>query len=255
MYFTRFLILAVGIVMEFFAMTAVAEPTLHLNVEAAHVEANTHNIALLVKVTDNDSGKDSSDRITTTLPVVSSCVASFKDDIQWRVGPCYGVQIWENGIPVESLKVRVLDTIGDSNWTVLTWKSNSPHPVSQRSIKAIIGASGGWYTDNDREVFLLGSLPSFNPARPYAWLYDRDDRALNDLYQQILSGLSGKNAERNAENLRTDERLWVGKKERYCRASVSSDADRCLWLVTANRIEALRQLGNPDDWPSSWVLP
>lgn len=225
----------------FSSIPALAEDTLHLEVEAANVDTTGQRVSLLVKVKDNDSGKDNSGRITTTLPAPGSCSPRFKDGVQFVVGPCFGVQLWENGNPVETVKVRVLDTHGDSNYAVLTWNSTSTLPASERWVKAIVGVANGWYSDNPDTAFPIRNFPLFNPGRPYAFLLGLDDRELNLAYHNVMSSFHGKDADRQVTSLRDEERVWVGHKENDCREA--GDPDRCRWLATVDRLDVVTGIG------------
>lgn len=238
---TRFAIPLLALVLGFSSTAAFAESTLHVDIEAANLDVNGNRVSLLVKVTDNSSDKDNSGRITTSLPPPGSCSSNFKDDVQFVVGSCFAVQLRDTGIPVESVKVRVLDTHGASNYAVLTWKSNITLPLFQRSIKLIVGVANGWYSDNPDTDFVLSDVPSFNPNRPYAFLLRRDDSALNLAYQNAMSRFSGKDSDRKTASLRIEERVWVSHKENDCREA--SDPDRCHWLATVDRLDDISDVG------------
>jgi hypothetical protein len=216
---------------------AIAESTLHVDVEAASLDVDGHRVSLLVKVTDNSPDKDSSGRITTSLPPPGSCSPSFKDDVQFVVGSCFAVQLWDTGIRVERVKVRVLDAQGASDYAVLTWNSRSTLPIVQRSVKLVVGVANGWYSDNPDTQFVLSDAPSFNPSRPYAFLLQRDDRALNLAYRYAISSFDGNDEDKEKASLRTEERIWVRRKESDCREA--DDPDRCRWLATVDRLDAI----------------
>ncbi|MBZ5792766.1 DUF1311 domain-containing protein [Burkholderia contaminans] len=238
MYFTRLAVSTLAGICAFFSANALAEATLHVEVEAVHVDENSPRVSLLVKVTDTDASKDNFGRITmTSLPPHGSCIARFDEDEQFVVGPCAAVHVRENGSPVKLIKVRILDTRGDHDWMVLTWNSLFALPPSQRSVKMIVGVANGWYSNNPEENFPLGDFQSFDPARPYSWLYRRADRALNDNYRRILSRYANNNDEAQARGLRVEERIWIDHKESECRDS--DEPERCRWLVTEDRLDAL----------------
>ncbi len=240
----RIIHLAVSFFAFFFGFSstaALAESTLHVDVEAASIDVNGHRVSLLVKVTDNSPDKDGSGRITTSLPPPGSCSPMFKDDVQFVVGSCFAVQLWDTGIPVEKVKVRVLDAQGASDYAVLTWDSKSTLPIVQRSVKLIVGVANGWYSDNPDTQFVLSDAPTFNPGRPYAFLLQRDDRALNLAYQYAISSFDGNDAAKAKASLRTEERIWVSRKESDCREA--DDPDRCRWLATVDRLAAISDAG------------
>ncbi|MDR0781582.1 MAG: DUF1311 domain-containing protein [Pseudomonadales bacterium] len=238
--FVRFLILPANLAAMFFSLPAMAEPTLHHEVLAAQVAGST--IAVLVKVTDTDADRGRYG-VTTILPAAGHCITAFTDDLYESSGVfCYRAQLWEDETPVEQVSIQVLETVGDSNWAVLSWKSKAASPIRDRSIRLVMGAPGGLYSDNGDQVFPLGGLAAFNSAHPYAWLYERDDQALNQVYQRMLDAIpraSQQYAEESIRFLREDERRWVNSKEISCAPQRTNDPERCRWLVTAQRIETL----------------
>ncbi|HGL6714473.1 DUF1311 domain-containing protein [Burkholderia contaminans] len=243
MSFTRLVVSTLAGFCALFSANALAESTLHLEVEAVHVDENSPRVSLLVKVTDTIADKDSFGRIIgTSLPARGSCVARFDGDEQNVVGPCAAVHVQENGSPVKAVKVRILDTRGNHNWMVLTWNSIFVLPPSQRSVKMIVGVANGWYSDNPEEIFQLAVLPSFDPARPYNWLYQRADRALNDNYRRILARYAQKNDGNQARGLRVEERIWVDHKESECRDS--GEPERCRWLATEDRLDSILEVND-----------
>ncbi|CAE6792949.1 lysozyme inhibitor LprI family protein [Paraburkholderia nemoris] len=238
MRFVRFASVSVSVIAAMFAVTAAAESTLTAAVVAANLDAATHRSAVLLQVTDKDASKDEYGRIITTLPAVSNCTAPFKDDVYSRVGTCYAVRVFEDGIPVEAVKVRVLDTADDKNWAVLSWDSRSAQPSAQRSIRVQIGVPEGLYNDNRDEDFKLGSLSKFDPANPYAWLYAGADRGLNLSYRTLLSARSGK----QADNFRNEQREWIRARDTSCNEALEGEVQRCQWVATYNRLRELRDL-------------
>ncbi|KFG95599.1 hypothetical protein GQ56_0120195 [Burkholderia paludis] len=235
---TRLAVSTLAGICALFSANALAESTLHLDVEAVHVDEHSPRVSMLVKVTDNDAGKDNFGRITkTSLPPPGRCVARFEESEQFVVGPCAAVHVRENGSPVKLVNVRILDTRGDHAWMVLTWNSIFVLPASQRSVKMIAGVANGWYSDNPDDSFPLADFPSFDPARPFNWLYRRADQALNDSYRRILSRYAQNNDEARARSLRVEERVWVDHKVSECRDS--GEPERCRWLVTEDRLDAL----------------
>lgn len=240
MYFTRLAVSTLAGFCALFSANALAEATLHLDVEAARVDENSPHVSVLVKVTDTDASKDNFGQVTgTSLPPPGTCIARFDGDEKNRVGPCAAVHVRENGRPVKTVNVRVLDTHGDHNWMVLTWNSEFAIPRSQRSVQMIVGVANGWYSNNPEEAFPFGNFPSFDPARPYKWLYQRADRALNDNYRRMLSRYATNNDEAQARSLRVEERIWVDHKEDECRDS--GEPERCRWLATEDRVDMILQ--------------
>ncbi|MCA8273534.1 DUF1311 domain-containing protein [Burkholderia sp. AU30280] len=243
MYSARLAVSALAGICALFSANALAEATLHLEVEAVHVDENSPRVSLLVKMTDTDADKDSYGRVTrTSLPAPGSCVARFDGDEQHVVGPCAAFHVWENGSPVKAVKVRILDTRGDHDWVVLTWNSIFVLPPSQRSVKMLAGVANGWFSNNPDEIFTLADPPSFDPARPYNWLYQRADRALNDNYRRILSRYAKNNDENRARGLRIEERVWVDHKVSECRDS--GEPERCRWLTTEERLDTILEVND-----------
>jgi len=239
MRFIRYASVSVSLIAATFAVTAAAESTLTATVVAANIDAATHRAAVLLQVTDKDSSKDEDGRIITTLPAVSNCIAPFKDDIYSRVGTCYAARVFEDGVPVDAVKVRVLDTADDKNWAVLSWDSRSEQPSAQRSVRVQVGVPGGLYNDNRDEDFKLGSVSRFDPAKPYLWLYAGADRALNLSYRTLLAARSGK----QADNLRIEQRAWIQARDTSCNEALEGEEQRCQWVATYNRLRELRDLG------------
>ncbi len=241
MSFTRLVVSALAGIGALFSANALAESTLHLELEAIHVDENSPRVSLLVKVTDNNADKDNFGRITgTALPAPGRCVTRPDADEKLVVGPCAVVHVWENGSAVKAVNVRILDTRGDHNWMVLTWNSIFVLPPSQRSVKMIAGVANGWYSDNPDDSFLLAARPTFDPARPYSWLYQRADRALNDNYRRILARYAQNNEEDRARGLRIAERIWVDRKVSECRDS--GEPERCRWLATEERLDTILEV-------------
>jgi len=104
----------------------------------------------------------------------------------------------------------------------------------------IAGIANGWYSDNPDENFPLAAQPTFDPARPYSWLYQRADRALNDNYRRILARYAQNHDENRARGLRIAERNWVDHKVSECRDS--GEPERCRWLATEERLDTILEV-------------
>ncbi|MEK6347221.1 MAG: lysozyme inhibitor LprI family protein [Burkholderia sp.] len=227
--------IGLGLIAAIVSHAVQAESTLTMNVEAFHFDAAAHRASVLVEVTDTDA-EQHDDNYITTLPAASRCISKQGDDIQNKIGTCYGASVTENGVPAPVVQVRVLDTVGNRNWAVLSWASTASVPAAARSVRILIGEHYGFYTDNRDRDFALAGLPDFDPADPYGWLYRQADRALNVSYRKAVASKTGN----DLTFLKETERDWIPNRDRDCAEAIPDEQTHCLWAATVEQERSLR---------------